>query len=47
MKKKKKKKGLVDQKRQYKQWCHKCGKYGHKPCDCNCLENNNENDKDE
>ena len=29
--------------KQYKQRCHKCGRYSHKPGDCKCLENKKEN----
>ena len=31
--------------KQYKQWCRKCGKYGHKPGDKRCPENKIEKKK--
>ena len=42
-----KKKALGAYNKQYKQRCHKCSKYGHKPGDQNCPENKKEKKNDD
>ena len=47
MKKRENKKSLGTYNKQYKQLCHKCGKYDHKPGDYKCPENKKEDQYDQ